>query len=376
MADPTQTPVPASADVVVAGGGFAGAATAFHLARLGVRDVVVIEADDQFGSQASGLNAAMARQVVGDAATGAMLRSSVAGFVDAWARDAGFRPCGSLLLLGGEGEQGLLGTAREAAAAGLDCRVADRDEVVARVPVLEDTPFTAAISTASDGVVDIHALLWKYLGGARAAGASLAAACPVTGVETSGGRVVAVLTPRGRVACRLLVDAAGAWANRVAALAGLPPLPMTPYRRHLAVTPPVPGVNPGWPFVWHVGACFYFRPEVGGLLLSPCDQTPAEPGPSTRDPAAIEDLARKLARNVPALADLPVKRYWAGLRTITADTRFAIGPDPRLSGFFWVAGLGGHGMTGSWAVGKLAAELIAGAAPGADAAPVAPARFL
>ncbi len=173
---------------------------------------------------------------------------------------------------------------------------------------------------------------------------------------------MAVRTPGGRIACRVVVDAAGAWADGVAAMAGLAPLGLSPYRRHIVVTPPQPFVQPSWPLVWHMTEDWYFRPEVGGLLLSPCDQVPWPAGPAQRDSAALELLAEKLAAGCPPLAGLPIQAWWAGLRTLSPDGRFAIGPDPRLQGFFWVAGLGGHGMTGSAAVGDLAAALLVGEA--------------
>ena len=349
-----------SFDVVVAGAGFAGAATACALAAAGVRDVLVLEAEDQPGSHASGLNAALLRRLVPDPATGAALRRSARAMYDpAWNDAVGFERNGSMLLVGGDGGD-LAGAVAEASSDGLACRSVSRDEAIARVPVLASATFDHALFTQDDAVVDIHALLWRYLAAARAGGAVIATACPITSVETDGTRVVAVSTPRGRVACRVLVDAAGAWANGLAALAGLPPLSMAPYRRHLVTTPPADFVDRSWPFVWDVAAGYYFRPEVGGLLMSPCDQSEAAPGPAMRDPAALVLLAEKLARHAPALAGLAVKHWWAGLRTITADGRFAIGWDPRLEGFFWVAGLGGHGMTGSAFAGEAAARLILG----------------
>lgn len=354
--------IPDSADVVVVGGGFAGAATACFLALRGVRDIVLIEAEDHFGIHASGLNAAMARQVTSDVVTNEVLRASVAGITrddGFWAEPVVVRPLGSLLLVG-PGESPLLWAADEAARAGFDCRVVDRADAVARVDVLRETEFDRAVFTASDGVVDIHALLWRYLGAARAGGVRLAAGVRVEAVEVEAGRVRAVRTTRGRVACRVLVNAAGAWANRLAALAGLEPLRMQAYRRHLVTTPPLPFVRADWPFVWDTVHEYYFRPDVGGLLLSPGDQDPAEPGPVPRDPRALETLAEKLARHCPRLAGIPVSRWWAGLRTITRDGRFAVGWDSRLDGFFWVAGLGGHGMTASCAVGGFAADLVAG----------------
>ena len=123
-------------------------------------------------------------------------------------------------------------------------------------------------------------------------------------------------------------------------------------------------------------ACYSLTPEVGGLLLSPCDQVPWPAGPPRRDPAMLELLAEKLAAGCPPLAGLPIKAWWAGLRTLAPDGRFAIGPDPRLQGFFWVAGLGGHGMTGSAAAGDLAAALLVGEVVDRDLArAVDPARL-
>ena len=270
------------------------------------------------------------------------------------------RATGSLLLFGkGAGER-MLRDADRAAADGLEIGWIDRGEAVQRVPWLDSAVFESALYVATDGVVDIHALLWRYLGEATARGARTVFGCRVDSVDVAGGRVCGVRTNLGRIASPVVVDAAGAWANAVATSAGLDPLPMTPFRRHLVVTPPLPGVEPGWPVVWAAGPEYYFRPETGGLLLSPCDQTAAEPGTALRDPAILDVLAERLAAFVPRLAGIPVKRYWAGLRTITGDGRFVIGPDPRLPGFFWVAGLGGHGMTGSAAIGETAAAMILG----------------
>ncbi len=366
--------LPGRVDIVIAGGGFAGAATAWALARRGVGDVLVLEASDQFGSQASGRNASMARQLTSDPVTSAVLRRSVALFLGPDGEvGADARRSGSLLLVDASAGDAWLRAVEDTG--GASQRI-DRARAVARVPVLEEARFDGAIATESDAVVDVSGLLWRYLRRARAGGARLEVGCPVTGVRVDGGRVVGVETPQGDVACRVLVDAAGSWANEVAALAGLSGLSMTPFRRHLVVTPPIPWVEPDWPFVWHLTDDYYFRPEVGGLLLSACDQAPAAPGTGTRDPAALEMLADRLSRRCPRLAGVPVQTWWAGLRTITADGRFAIGPDPRLAGFFWVAGLGGHGMTGSAAVGEIAAARLAGDEGGPLAGALDPARLL
>jgi D-arginine dehydrogenase len=131
-------------------------------------------------------------------------------------------------------------------------------------------------------------------------------------------------------------------------------------RRHLFVSGRVEGASRNVPFVWVEGANFYWRGEGDGLLLSPCDETPSEPGLPSTDPAAAELLAQKLARHAPGLGDLPLRKNWACLRTFAPDRRPIVGPDPRLPGLFHVSGLGGFGMMTSAAIGELAALVLTG----------------
>ena len=110
--------------------------------------------------------------------------------------------------------------------------------------------------------------------------------------------------------------------------------------------------------MWDETHGLYFRPESGGLLLSPCDETDYAPGDVASDPAAAGHLAEKLARWMPRLAGVAVRRTWAGLRTLAPDSHFVIGEDPVRRGFFWCAGLGGHGVAASAAAGRLAADAV------------------
>ena len=188
------------------------------------------------------------------------------------------------------------------------------------------------------------------------------------------GDDIELSTNGGVVRAKVLVNASGAWANVVARLAGATELPLKPCRRHLFVSPPLAWVDRSWPFVWDVSHDIYFRPEGDGLLLCACDQTELAPGDPPVDESVKEMLAEKIDRYMPALVDVSIAKGWAGIRTLTPDGRFVIGWDPQVDNFFWVAGLGGHGMTTSAAVGELAAQLLIGGR-GKRSAPFAPERF-
>jgi len=347
------------ARAVVVGAGFAGAATAYHLARRGLGPVVVLEREEMPGLHSSGRNAAMVRQVVADPWIADLAREGARAIrsVRSAEKRSIFQPNGSLLLAAGSRLAALQREAALARAAGLITERWSYAEAAARVPVLEGADFEEGCFCPSDGVVDIALLLEHYLSGAREDGARISFGADVREVLTQNGRVAGIVAGGLRIATPCIVNAAGAWAPELAARAGAAPIPLRALRRHLVFTGPFSRASKRWPFVWDVAHEIYFRPESDGILLSPCDETECAPGLPETDPAAVDLLHEKL-EHIPGLNDLPVARAWAGLRIFAPDGRFVIGPDPKLPGFFWAAALGGHGVTTSDAVGSLAADLI------------------
>ena len=359
--------------VVIIGAGLAGAATAYWLRRFGAGEVLVLEREDLPGSHASGRNAGIARQALLDgpttllAARGtAFLRNPPPGFAEAPL----FRPTGGYLLGSEEEDRRLALLRRHALAAGVYTYPADRGEVVERIPYLDGAPFPSTLACPLDGLVDIHLLLSSYL-----KGIPLRTGVEVTGFEAKGDRITAVRAGDEVIPASAVVNAAGPWACAVAALAGARPLELQPRRRHLIHTGTLPGLPPDMPYAWFLDPEVYFRPESGGLLLSPCDETPHPAQAPAVHPEAPLWLASKLKAAAPRMGDLPVGRFWAGLRTFSDDGRFVLGRDGEVENFFWVAGLGGHGMTTSAAVGEMAAALVLGRTPPLDPSPYDPSRF-
>jgi D-arginine dehydrogenase len=363
---------------VIVGAGFAGAATAYHLTQMGMNNVLVLEQEAVPGMHASGRNAAMIRQVVSGEPASAMARGGAAflqNLPNSWPVDTLFQQTGSFLLADEKGAIKLQNDALLAKRSGIEVEWLPLDQIISRVPVLEGSPTVGGVWCPSDGVIDIHALIHGYLKAAVALGAELRFSEKILSITTRKNRVVAVQTEAHEFEADVLVDAAGAWAGEIATLAGATDIPLSPFRRHIFVTEALDWVDSDWPIAWDVSHEIYFRPESGGLLLSPCDESLQTPGLPAQDPAALELLAEKVTQYIPKLADLPIRNSWCGLRTFAPDRRFVIGWDPQLEGFFWVAGMGGHGVTVSYSAGVLAASLILQSRKQAIANEFSPARF-
>jgi D-arginine dehydrogenase len=264
--------------------------------------------------------------------------------------------------------------ASEATDAGLEVEVLTAQEAIRRVPVLDGAVMDGAIFTPSDGVVDLAPLMEGYLSGARQGGVTIRLRSRVSGIRRLPGGEMAVQTPDGEIATPVVINASGAWARDVGRMADARIDPFRPARRHLFFTGPLDWVDRSWPFVWDLSAGLYFRPETGGLLVSPCDEGESEPGIPPTDPEAEHLLARKFSGSLPAMPDFPIARGWAGLRTLTTDGHFVIGWDTDVEGLFWVAGVGGHGVTCSYPVGEMAACSILSGPPG-ETGPFHPSRF-
>lgn len=347
------------ADVVIVGGGFAGGATAYWLARQGVSDVLIVERERVLGAHASGRNAALGRQLTEHARftelaiRGAeFLRSPPPDFSDEPLLSAD----GSVLLGSTQRRiQRLLDSARDY---NLPCEPMSTAAVVARWPLLEDTPMAGGVMFPTDGVIDIHQLLARFFAGARAGGARVTTGCEVVGFD-GRGRQVSVQTTLGDIEASCVVIAAGAWAGLLGKTAASRAAGFDPILRHLHVTEPIAGLDGSAPFVWHLDDEFYVRPESGACLISACDEVVVAPQDPPTAPDAVGTLAAKLCRMAPRLAEYGVARSWACLRTFTrGDRQPLIGWDQDLSWLYWTAGLGGHGATCSAAVGQQSAREI------------------
>lgn len=340
------------ADVLIIGAGYAGAATAFHLARSAFSgSVLIIDQEEVPGFYASGRNASLVLQSVAHP----KIREIVAASRREYSRrkaDVGYMEVGSLMLGREETLEGL----RQ-----IDIIASEYvppETVYERIPILKGHDFETALWTPSDGVMDISRLLQFYLDGARTENFRLELNCSAVAIRSENGSFL-VESSRGLIEAGIVVDAAGAWASEIARMVALEPLPMTSYKRHLFVLDQIDELREDWPFVWSVEREFYMRPESGGLLFSVCDEEPSEKDfVQTVNPEISQSLAELIWQELPGLRDATQRQVWSCFRTKTPDGGFHLGWSKQLRNFFWVAGLGGHGMGASWEVGRLAAEEI------------------
>jgi len=358
--------------IVIVGGGIAGLAAAYHLARAGATSVTLFEREALVATHSSARNAAI-YVGVSHGAWGALSRRSRELLDDMLGRARWLQTDGFLYVAPDEAmlrEEGAL-----ACAAGTPHLWLGRREVEARVPVLRGGFAEAGLLLSEAGVLDIH-LITSYLAErAQAAGARIVLGQEIARVCVSGGRAQGVELAGGGVAgADAVVLAPGAWASSLGASCGAS-LPLQPLRRHLAQLDPTEPVDEHGPTVWALGVEVYFRPESGGVLASPCDEVPWPPSLPPTDTSALEKLADRLAQLAPGLGLAALRRAWACLRTFAPDRVPVIGADPRLEGLYWLAAFGGSGMS----VGVGAGELLAALVAGHDhplAATVGPARLL
>lgn len=355
------------ADFLVIGGGIAGVSAGARLAELG--RVVLLEAETALGYHASGRSAALFEQTYGLAPTIALNIASAAYHREA---DGGVLSPRGLMLLG---------TADTEAAFARDMGVLHLDEMsvadaVARVPVLDVGQVTRVGYHADAWDIDTDRLIQNFARRIR-----------VDGAVQCGVRVDAIARDAAGWQVRsgdqvwrakVLVNAAGAWADQIAGLAGVAPIGLTPLRRSMARIPAPGGHDTrGWPTIFGAGESWYAKPDAGALLVSPAEEQPSVPMDAwAEDMVIAEGLARYEAH-----VTVPVTRVlstWAGLRTFTPDRCLALGVDARVRDFVWVAGQGGYGFQTAPAASQLVADLVAGRAPQIDPAHVAamdPGRF-
>lgn len=372
------TDLPASAEIVIVGGGVMGASTAYHLAQAGAQDVLVLERTAHLEDSATSRCAGGVRYQFATPVNIQLSQVSLPmleRFEEQIGVDPQYRQIGYFFVLTEpEDVEAFERNVELQHSLGVQTELLDGDEVRRRLPLMQLPDALAGTVHAKDGLADPSSVNLGYLQAARRLGVRQAMETRVVGIELDGERVAAVQTDRGRVVCAQVVNAAGPWAGQIGELVGLD-IPIQPIRRQMVTTTPLPELPPDFPFVIDFAQSLYFHPEGEGLLtgMSNPDQ-PAGFDQSVDEQWELTALEAAMQR-LPMLERAGRLSGWAGLYEVTPDAHPIFGPTP-VDGFWIVAGFSGHGFMHGPVAGKLMAEfLLEGRATTVDVSMLDLARF-
>jgi sarcosine oxidase subunit beta len=373
-----------TADVVIIGAGVMGASVAWHLGRLGVRSVLLLEREvaagqGSTGRATGGFRAQFASTM--NVRLSLLSRRLLLRFAQDTGGDAGYQPVGYLFLASSEAELAILrDAAKVQQQAGLSgTRVLSVREALALAPAVSPEGIVGGTFGPHDGYIRPLGLLQGYLDGAMRAGATLATSAEPVAIECRGNRVLSVRLPDGeRIAAGHVVNAAGPWAALVAALASVA-LPVAPLRRQVGTTALTDALPPTTPLTIFTSDGFHFRVrDRRVLLLWPTDTRGSGPHDTTFDPAWLDGVVSRTQARVPALRNVPIdpETSWCGLYEMSPDHHALLGRAPGFENFWCINGSSGHGVMHAPALGLLLAEqIVHGAARTLDASALDPGRF-
>ena len=382
------TTVPSSAEIVIVGGGIVGCSTAYHLAQLGRRDVLLLEK----GKLTSGSTfhaAGLVGQLRSSANITQLLKYSVELYDNLEAETGqatGWKQNGGLRLACNEAR--MTEIKRQATMAhsfGLEMHLLSPEEALELFPIMDISDLVGAAFLPSDGQANPSDITQALAKGARRGGVRIVEDCEVTGIRTSEGRVVGLDTTLGAIDCEILVNCAGQWAREFGALAGVN-VPLVSVQHQYLITEDIEGVPRGLPTLRDPDRIIYFKEEVGGLVMGGYEPNPiswAEDGIPTGfnfslldpDLSHFEQIMEQALERVPLLQNAGVKEMINGPESFTPDGSFILGEAPELKNFYVGAGFNAYGIAGGGGAGKALAEWIDAGEPPMDLWPVDIRRF-
>ncbi len=352
-------------DFIVIGAGMAGAAAAAHLSKRG--SVALLERESQAGYHSTGRSAALFSTIYGNAAVRALTRASQTFLFESpgWFSETRLVSPRPTLFFGTPSQADALTAFRNDADIAANTQRLDVAQASELVPAFRPGYLGGAVLEPGSADIDVAVLHQGYLRQAKRAGATAVLDGEVTAIERVGERWV-VQTKQDRYAAAVVVNAAGAWGDEVARMAGARPVGLRPLRRTAMLIDAPHGLDSArWPAAISIDESFYFKPDGGRLLLSPADEEPSAPCDAQPEDLEVAIAVDRFEQASGARIE-KVWHRWAGLRVFSADRTPVVGFDPVADGFFWLVGQGGYGIQSAEALGRLTAALACRDAVPAD----------
>ena len=371
------TELPSRASVVIIGGGVMGLSTAYHLARAGVTDVVLLE-KSEFGSGSTCKAAGGVRAQFSDAVNielGARSLKAFETFEATFDQEIDLRQVGYLFLL--EKPEHVEAFEKNVALQnemGVPSRLIEAAEAKALSPLISTEGLLAAAYSPTDGHCTPESVVNGYASAGRRAGARLVRNCAVTAIESSGGSLMQAVTEKGTIATDAVICTAGAWSKDLGAMVGVD-LPVEPLRRQILTTEPMPDLDPHTPFTIDFSTSFYFHGEGQGLLLGMSDPHETAGFKLTVSEEWLAGLGDAIERRAPDLSEVGLGAGWAGLYEMTPDHNALVGEAEGVSRFLYATGFSGHGFLMGPAIGEVMRDLYLGRTPVVDVSSLTANRF-
>jgi sarcosine oxidase subunit beta len=352
--------IPNTADIVIIGGGVMGASAAYHLAQRGMKNIVLLEKEEFFGTGATGRCAGGVRYQFSTEINVKLSIESlpmIERFRNEIGQDVNYRQCGYLLIATDEKDATTFRHNVELQnGLGVQTQLLSGDEVRARLPLMRFGDAMAGTFNQKDGIVDPNSVVAGYISAAQKMGVKAFTGVEVTGVCVSGDEVEAVETTPGTIQTRMILDAAGPWAGQIGELAGVQ-IPIVPVRRQMFTTNSLDELPEDFPFVIDFAQSLYFHREGDGLLVGMSNQN-EKPGLDQNVDEEFEFVNLEAAiERMPLLERASRASHWAGLYEVTPDAHPIFG-ESNTKGFTICAGFSGHGFMHGPIAGKLMSEYI------------------
>jgi sarcosine oxidase subunit beta len=354
------TTLPKTASIVIIGGGVMGASAAYHLAARGQKDIVLLEKEEFFGLGATGRCAGGVRYQF---ATEVNIKLSLQSlpmlerFAEEVGQEIDYRPCGYLIFLTQDEDVTAFQRNVELQHQ-LDVKTEwlDGDEIRKRLPLMKLDDVLAGTFHPKDGLVDPNSVVMGYINKAQNMSVTAINNTEITGIDVNHGKISAVHTNAGTISTPIIINAAGPWAALIGEMAAVE-IPITPIRRQMLTTTPLPGIPPDFPFVIDFAQSLYFHREGDGLLTGMSNQN-QPPGfdQNVDEDFELINLEASIKR-LPLLEKAGLASHWAGLYEVTPDAHPIFGKTP-VEGFYVVGGFSGHGFMHGPISGKLMSEII------------------
>lgn len=367
-----------SAECVIIGGGIIGASIAFHLAKLGMKDIVVLEKEKFLGIGATGKCAGGIRaQFSSEINVKVSLLSEdlFERFAEETGEEGIFDQVGYLFLVTNDDNEHIFRANMEMQQSlGAPVEWLNREDIGDLCPNVKTDDVLGGTFCHKDGIGDPHVFTQGYVSAARRLGVEFIEETEATAIQKNSSKISAVDTSKGTISTPLVINCAGPYAQEIGKMAGID-IPVLPYKRQISTTSPLSWIPASFPMVVDIESGLYCHKESGGLLLGWADKNTPPGFDQSLDPEYTDEILMRALDRIPILEEAGIATSWAGLYETTPDHHAILGKVPDVEGFICANGFSGHGFMHAPGVGLLIAELIVKGEPSIDISPLSIERF-